>query len=237
MSANDHLHPQQLKMFMTAREITSQYQPLDGDRWDTEKETFDSRAGQSTARSHTTGGGSNPRYYHAEGRSRPFFRAETREGVETDAELWDRKYQEASKTPREHYEGIVEFAGSDAARKFFGNQYKETPRRYYRGESMDSSHLTYSAVSRREGSSSSYEERERPEHPDWGRSLRQSVLRDGVQSPVRLGETVGSQGKPEVLGGHHRIAVMRQHRPDDLIPVVHDSDLRSAKQSKNYRYT
>ena len=32
MSASDHLQSRQLKMFMTAREITSQYQPADGDR-------------------------------------------------------------------------------------------------------------------------------------------------------------------------------------------------------------
>jgi CBS domain containing-hemolysin-like protein len=44
-------------------------------------------------------------------------------------------------------------------------------------------------------------------------------------------------GKPEVVGGHHRLAVMQFDRPDDLIPVLHHRDIFEAKTSREYRYT
>lgn len=108
-------------MFMTAREITAQYQPLDADR----NRTYDDRG--------------------------------LRTGWEDDAQVWDRKNAES--------EVLV------------GRQ----------------------AV-----------------------SLSARVLRDGVRSPVILGSAPGTQGKPQVVSGHHRIAIMNEHQPDDLIPVQHE---------------
>ena len=46
-----------------------------------------------------------------------------------------------------------------------------------------------------------------------------------MEHPVHLGTQFGSQGKPQIVGGHHRIAAALETRPDDLIPVVHHEDI------------
>ena len=42
--------------------------------------------------------------------------------------------------------------------------------------------------------------------------------------------------RPEVLGGHHRIAVMSEYAPDKLMPVNHEPDIWSAQTSLKDRY-
>ena len=144
MDASRHINPNQLKMFMSANEIMAQYQPLDGDRYDSEEEA-----------THSSGGGDYPtardwrehRTQHTTGGSRLYIRG----GVpETDEELWQRKADEAD---------------------------------------------------------------------DYG--LRSEIEEEGVQKPVSLGTNIGSQGKPQVVGGHHRIATMADLDPDELMPVIH----------------
>lgn len=61
-----------------------------------------------------------------------------------------------------------------------------------------------------------------------------SLLEHGVRSPVSLQadwRRPGSQGKPSILGGHHRIAVMDAHRPDELMPVEHFHSVADARRS------
>jgi hypothetical protein len=129
----------QLPMFMTAREITSQYQALDGDR----------RGNWETAGS-----------------------------IEDDDRLFDRKYREAE---------TDKWWGSDGTRT----------------------------------------------------NLKDNILDEGVKNPVSLQvnmQKTGSRGKPEILGGHHRVAVMNDHKPDTFMPVEHFKDSWDAGTSLRDRY-
>jgi hypothetical protein len=67
---------------------------------------------------------------------------------------------------------------------------------------------------------------------DWDTTLGESIERTGVQKPIHLGRTIGSQGKPEIVGGHHRMAVMRNLNQDQLMPVLHHTDLYGARSSQ-----
>lgn len=69
-------------------------------------------------------------------------------------------------------------------------------------------------------------------------SLHDSVRDEGVRNPISLQfpDRVGSQGKPQVLGGHHRLVVAEAYRPDDLVPVEHFKNPRRAQKSLKGRY-
>jgi hypothetical protein len=67
-------------------------------------------------------------------------------------------------------------------------------------------------------------------------SLGESIERTGVQKPIHLGRTVGSMGKPEIVGGHHRMAVMRNLNPDQLMPVLHHTDIHAARSKDMQKY-
>jgi hypothetical protein len=76
-------------------------------------------------------------------------------------------------------------------------------------------------------------------YPDWDVSLKDSILQHGVKNPVSLQADdyhVGSQDKPEILGGHHRVAVMGEHKPDTLMPVEHFESQWQAQSSLRDRY-
>lgn len=72
-------------------------------------------------------------------------------------------------------------------------------------------------------------------------SLADSIRQHGVEKPITLeapkwsAQYDGSQGKPQILGGHHRYAVMREERPNDLMPVTFRNDFWEAKSDKDYR--
>lgn len=55
----------------------------------------------------------------------------------------------------------------------------------------------------------------------------------GVQHPVHLSAMSQRRrehfGKDMVVGGHHRIAVMDEDRPDDLMPVLHHESIITAQ--------
>lgn len=62
----------------------------------------------------------------------------------------------------------------------------------------------------------------------------------GVTQPVHLGNEYGSSGRREVVGGHHRVAVMSHLSPDQLMPVLHHEDIWEAQSPvmhKAYPYT
>lgn len=197
----------QLPMFMTPHEIHAQYQPLDGDRqnapWD-----YDGRTGESTMRTHTSGGGTNsanpnagavhrgvtgwgrladpPSTNRTQRMEKNYKRRDQgkSDALETDDELWDRKLDEAE----------------------------------------------YGKEAWSEKSNKSV-------------SLAESIREEGVKKPIHLSTSqFGSQGKPEIVGGHHRLAVATADRPGDYIPVLHHRDIseaqRIASSSGNaFRYT
>jgi hypothetical protein len=73
--------------------------------------------------------------------------------------------------------------------------------------------------------------------------LMESVEDSGVKSPVHLGTSDSvyapngqrtwaadaSDGRPAVVGGHHRIAAAAAVRPDEEIPVMHHADIWAAR--------
>jgi len=48
-----------------------------------------------------------------------------------------------------------------------------------------------------------------------------SIARHGVIDPVHLGTAHGREGKPQIMGGHHRIASSMDLNPHRLMPVLH----------------
>jgi len=72
-----------------------------------------------------------------------------------------------------------------------------------------------------------------------GLTLADSILKHGVENPISLQidrDRRGDHWKPEILGGHHRVAVMHKHRPDDLMPVEHFEHTTQAQRSLGERY-
>ena len=138
------INPNQLRMFMTADEITRMYQPLEGDRQGTYNEVPLSQGGKAMEKWQP----------------------------ETDEQVWERKAEEAGE---EYLYGDIE------------------------------------------------------EH--------------GVKRPVHLGTQMGKSGKPQVVGGHHRIAVMKEVAPDELMPVLHHENFQQAwgqarfNRGKGFPYT
>ena len=74
--------------------------------------------------------------------------------------------------------------------------------------------------------------------PNSRSSLRDHLLEHGVHNPVSLelpGQSLSGL-KPQILGGHHRVAVMSKHKPDALIPVEHHTDRNAAERHLGERY-
>ena len=60
--------------------------------------------------------------------------------------------------------------------------------------------------------------------------LTKSIKEQGVKMPISLAtETQGRSGRPNVAGGHHRLAVMANLNPDQLLPVMPVSHVIEAK--------
>ena len=56
----------------------------------------------------------------------------------------------------------------------------------------------------------------------WAQSIASGDALDSASHPVWL-ETggVGSEGKPQIINGQHRVYTMAKYRPDQLMPVEH----------------
>lgn len=70
-------------------------------------------------------------------------------------------------------------------------------------------------------------------------SLLEHVGLDGVADPVSLQvdpTRVGRDGRPHILGGHHRLAAAAQSDPDRLMPVAYFRSLTQAKQGLREQY-
>lgn len=67
--------------------------------------------------------------------------------------------------------------------------------------------------------------------------LAHDVAKNGVSDPIPLtmeahASRPGSEdfaGKPQMFGGHHRVAIMHRQRPHDLMPVEHYADRDAAR--------
>jgi hypothetical protein len=72
-----------------------------------------------------------------------------------------------------------------------------------------------------------------------GDYLADHIAEHGVENPVSLQADpwkTGSLGKPAILAGHHRIAVMETSRPDELMHVEHYNSVAEARKSKGIHY-
>ena len=49
-----------------------------------------------------------------------------------------------------------------------------------------------------------------------------SIDESGVKSPIRLGQQKGSEGKRQIVGGHHRLASATDIDDKQLVPVLPD---------------
>ena len=236
--------PEQLKMFMTPREIVNKYQVLDADR----EEHYDERGGWGTNRPETTGGNANivvnsalRGLWKEHGRTDYKYTRYEEHGTETDEQVLSRKAEEATYDP-EYYAEMRGESPSNMPRSFNPDQAlgrSSAPQPRGSGTSAWDSHEMHQDSYLRRKEDEHYQAQAKTEIGPPP-SLYESIQEGGVQHPVHLGTQFGSQGKPQIVGGHHRIAVALDTRPDDLIPVLHHPDIYDAKAGglggKGYKY-
>lgn len=245
----------QLPMFMTPREIHEKYEPLTGDRLDSWTEGGgtgfgsgnydDPRAGEATNRSQRTDWVDNvTNHYQVRSSDSKYRRPKNPMDSggdyrpENDEELWSRKYEEAEDRPA---------SGHDATSRYLNVEGKSTSAYYDMiHHSAGEQHTNYSSGGQwHTGSSaplakSSFYKthyNQQIENPEADMTLAESIAEGGVKSPIRLGETTGIHGKPEIVGGHHRLAVASVHAPDQFMPVLHYNSIRDAKSDPVYKYS
>ena len=217
--------PNQLKMFMTPKEIVNNYQVLDGDREDDWSES--ARPGSVTARPRTTGGRSNQRWMG--GTATPSYRRNYQ--TETDEQVLSRKSMEAQLDPDEYAEhrgeSLGEFHASRAMNRSSAPQAPDSDSTS-RWDSYEMKHDSY--MGRKED--------EHYQAQGVRRNIWDSVRLEGVHSPITLStESIGSMGKQQIAGGHHRLASALDTRPNDYLPVVHAKSIDSAKHDPHQPYT
>jgi hypothetical protein len=181
--------PEQLKMFMTPKEIMQQYQPLDGDRMEIDDTDYTTDSDHFNVRE------------------------------EEDHELWERKLDESQ------YDREIQHprAGEDTGRSRTTGGRSNMPYHTWTG----STNNPYERVV-------GYERHQESE------SLYDSIERTGVQKPIHLGRQFGLENKPQVVGGHHRLASANDINPDMLVPVLHHEDIIDAKSGGRrggYKYS
>jgi len=270
----------QLKMFMTPREIEREWQPLDGDRHDgyaLTSGTNDPRAGMHTERNERTD--EVPNMYRglrtatgavtdAQGFKRrktvfkrPSSTNPVRYGVdqaESTEDLWNRKYDEADEAPpsgQYDYEDEAVYRTPHGHETSAGGHYtlKTVPGHNTRPKmtGVDGDRGWYRTTKGRGGmkGAPSYNSRRRAEtwvdhelvsEPSPHSTMVESIINEGVKSPIRLGLRMGSEAKPQMVGGHHRMAVARVHSPDQFAPVLYHEDIYEARSSNtqhSYKYT
>ena len=234
---------EQLKMFMTPREIMGQYQALDGDRRSEGDHLY-------TARSQNTEGMDNYPRKNADGVPFPDMVTSARPGAdpekpywympapESDEHLYARKLEEA-KMPPEDYQEVHRGGGSSSGRPSSDMSMgiwdrSDAPEPYTAGHTATYEYNMEQFVQDRQDSiwnkQAAYDEKQ-------GGSLYDSIASEGARSPVRLGRTIGSKGKPQIVGGHHRLAAQADINQDQFMPVLHHEDIGSAKNDPYYKYT
>ena len=217
---------EQLKMFMTPKEIKGQYQALDGDRQSAYSLTANSRSdGDVYSRMHAvTYEREEHNLSYASG-SGPGHRNWLREGEESDEQLYARKASEARLDPGEYAE-IHSGRESTPGYETLADRPSAPSPRGSGTSAMDSYDMKLN----------SYVGRKQEEHydADYGPSLYEQIQSEGVKSPVHLSQQFGSLGKPMVVGGHHRLASQGEIDEDQPIPVMHHTDFQAARNSGIY---
>lgn len=183
---------QQLSMFMSARDIVEKYQVLDGDRVPTGNEEYHKDyAGSMTLR----------RSY--------------------GADTMDIEHGNLSQYSLRAY-GTADRSGStDAGPWAWGDQrFRREARANIRRGHLE----TDAEVWERKSDEASY---------GYEPSLQDSIADEGVRHPVHLMFEPGSLGKPQVAGGHHRIAASLDVDSDKLMPVLHHENWHKVTQMRS----
>lgn len=214
---------EELQMFMTPKEIKSKYQPLDADRLDHDGSYEEGSAQMRTNTLDTAQSAMGGRYNTPGGRARawsdegPSRSRVVTDKIESDEQLWDRKLEEAQwERPLENPRA---FERTGRSRTTGGrSNYPDETGGTWSGSEWKAKDV-YSRHAQEE-------------------SLYESIERGGVQKPISLGQTIGSQGKPEIVGGHHRLAAASAINPDQFVPVLHFNNIWEAKKGAGgYKYT
>src|SRR5262245_52200758 len=144
---------------------------------------------------------------------------------ETNREFWARKGEEARMDPSEYAETRGEHRHFDIDKVLERSSAPQAP-----------STASTSAWEHHDWEQHAYLERKADE---WHMepSIHESVRSEGVQHPVWLatGQFSKTTGKPEILGGHHRIAAAYETAPDRYIPVTHAENIWTARMKVNKR--
>lgn len=279
-TGSHHLPGDQLKAFMTPREIEREWQPLDGDRHDgyaLTSGTNDPRAGMETRRAQRSDSVDNiylgrrtatGAVTNAAGNKRQkmvFKRPSSTSpngtliaGGESTPDLWDRKYEEATEAPPS---GQYDFEDEAVYRTPHGHEtsaeghytLKTVPGAKTRNKmtGRDGEIGWYRSTGRVPGAKGGPTINTRRREETWvdhelisesspHNTMVDSIIGEGIKSPIRLGLKTGSEGKPQLAGGHHRMAVARVHAPDKLAPVLYHKDIfeaRSSNTTHSYKYT
>jgi hypothetical protein len=267
----------QLKMFMTPREIESSWEPLEGDRYPKTEVTRgknDPRAGHFTKRTYRTDGVPNHMEGYTEVPSKdgnvtlfdydyrrpsaahPMEYAPNENDKETNEQLYARKYAEAAKAVPTGYSD-----NSSQAKKFVNASGRATDASHeWRDVAVGGSRRPMTGqwgwwrstgpvpgipggptVNSRRKELVQMDNQPNPDTTRMAKSktLAESIISEGVLNPIRLGVAGSYSGKPQLVGGHHRMAVARVHRPDDLAPVLYHHDIDEAKSdetARSYKY-
>lgn len=218
----------QHKMFMTPTEIHAGWQPLDGDREESGDWGESTGSWDLTGRSRNDAGDMNTFRTYAEGGAPQYKRATS--GVESDEDLWSRKLDEA------HEYGVHGQYGEDSASEgrsqdplFKGGAGGGTMGSYEGGPTGGWTNPSDSQWDRHYERADSWEQKRQDARSGSGESLADSVRNEGVRGPIRLGSQIGSMGKPQIVGGHHRLAAATAYGSDKLVPVLHDWSIHSAR--------
>jgi hypothetical protein len=233
----------QLPMFMSAREIKRQYQPLEGDI----QSTYQEREGEATNRPFTTGGHPN-RPIRPNDRSAPFLKRQGTMGQtathyrdfdrpETHEELWGRKLEESHLTYDEYNE--VHGGGGTGSSKRPPDieqlwDRSSAPQRGSTGHTDTHDWQMHSYLERK--MDAHMQRMNSSLHEDISHAMRPGG--EGFKGVLHLATgQFGLSGKPEVAGGHHRIAIMHDIQPDRLLPVVHHEKFKDARNDPVYKYS
>lgn len=226
---------------MSPREIMNEYQALDGDRGGVKHLTRMEEGPTYTSRPVNTDGVSNRARKDRDGEAlgsdtgKPYWYSHS---PETDESLYSRKVAEA-KLPPGDYADAHRGGGLGSSRpgSEFGSSVWEHP--------DNPQHAT--------GHTSTFEHDEEEFYAaradsKWGKqaaydsrgSLYNSIKEEGVRSPIHLGKNIGTMGKPQVAGGHHRLGAQFDIDPDQPMPVLHHEDIQAARRSSasgGYKYS
>lgn len=210
----------QLPLFMTPRQISDTFQPLDADR----HEMDDPNSGDETLSSRSTNGWRNMYLRHSG--SQPVYQNNPKTHPETDEVLWDRKYYESTLTPTElNALRGWEDDGLKAKYRTAGGRITESPGEWQKRDSKASTDddnetfVSHTAI------------------VDPNVSLHSVIHKQKGNIPGTISLSTsqfGEQLKPEILGGHHRLSVLREDFPDAEVPVQFFDYLGHAKSTRGY---